>query len=105
MGARCMEAWAGTPTLRTSPVHNHENLAMHPSAPPETRDAVIQLVADQSGVKREKLTDETRIVEDLQLDGDDVVELIEQVATKFGIDMVNYRWYHHHAPEGCNPVW
>ena len=78
---------------------------MPPSAPPDARETVIQIVAEQSGIARDKLTDDTRIFEDLHLDGDDVVELVEQVATTFGVDMASYRWYHHHGPEGCNPLW
>lgn len=78
---------------------------MPPSVTPDFRETVLQIVAEQSGVKREKLDDDTRIGEDLHLDGDDVVELVEKVATTFRVDMTNYRWYHHHGPEGCNPLW
>ena len=60
-------------------------------ATPDARETVMRIVADQSGVKREKLTDDTRVVEDLHLDGDDVVELVERVATAFGVDIANYR--------------
>ena len=73
--------------------------------PSDVRETVIQIVADQSGVRPEKLTDRTRIVEDLYLDGDDVVEIVERVSTTFNVDVANYRWYHHHGTEGCNPPW
>ena len=73
--------------------------------PSDVRETVIQIVADESGVRPEKLTDQTRIVEDLYLDGDDVVEIVERVSTTFNVDVANYRWYHHHGPEGCNPLW
>src|SRR5687768_5157165 len=78
---------------------------MSPSTPSELRETVMQIVADHSAAARDKIRDDTRIVEDLHLDGDDVVELVERVATTFGVDLANYRWYHHHGPEGCNPLW
>lgn len=71
----------------------------------ETREAIVRIVAAQSGVAPAALRDDTRIVEDLHLDGDDVVEIVEAVAKTFSVDMANYRWYHHHGPEGCNPLW
>src|SRR5690349_6932130 len=72
---------------------------------PDVRETVMQIVADESRVAREKLSEETRIVEDLHLDGDDVVELVERVGRIFDVDMTTYRWYHHHGLEGCNPLW
>ena len=60
---------------------------MPPSAPSDPRETVMKIVAEQSGVARDQLRDETRIVEDLHMDGDDVVEIVEQVATTFGVDM------------------
>ena len=80
-------------------------MAMSPLPASDPRETVIDIVAKESGTAREKLRDETRIVEDLHLDGNDVAELVERVAATFKIDMTNYRWYHHHGPEGCNPLW
>ena len=65
----------------------------------------MQIVAEHSGVARDNLREDARIVEDLHLDGDDVSEVVERIATTFGVDMANYRWYHHHGSEGCNPFW
>jgi acyl carrier protein len=78
---------------------------MPASAPTDLRETVMRIIAEQTAVAPERIHDETRIVEDLHLDGDDVVELMERVAATFAIDMSGYRWYHHHGPEGCNPFW
>lgn len=71
----------------------------------DTRDTVLRIVSECSAVPREDLRDSTRIVQDLNLDGDDVEEILERVAATFAIDMSMYRWDRHHGPEGCNPLW
>jgi acyl carrier protein len=50
-------------------------------------DRVRGLVSGQSGVPQEEITLETRLVEDLGLDGDDGHELLEAFADEFGVDM------------------
>jgi hypothetical protein len=74
-----------------------------PSAAAELQESVARLVARQSGVPRERITPATRLREDLHLDGDDVHEIVEEVAATFGVNLANYRGYHHADPEGCNP--
>ena len=85
--------------------HSVASMVMSPVPAPDPRETVLDIVAMESGTAREKLRDETLIVEDLHLDGDDVADLVERVAATCKIDMTHYRWYHHHGPEGCNPLW
>lgn len=50
-------------------------------------DRVAALVAAHSGVPAAELTLETRLLEDLRLDGDDGVELLAAFGEEFGVDM------------------
>ncbi len=66
-----------------------------------TLDDVSEFVAKQTGVKRTKITPESRLVEDLGLEGDDFFELEHAFAQRFKVDISGYRWYFHHAEEGA----
>ena len=65
----------------------------------------VTTVGSSAGVVLPKVSLSTRLVEDVGLDGDDFEELIERFGEQFSVDMGGYRWYHHHGPEGCNPLW
>jgi len=65
-----------------------------------TLDDIGEFVAKQTGVKRTKITPESRLVEDFGLEGDDFFELEHAFAQRFKVDMSGYRWYFHHAEEG-----
>lgn len=45
------------------------------------------------------LSDDADIFDSLGIDGDDAFEFIERFATKYEIDITNYRWYFHHGEE------
>lgn len=65
---------------------------------------VSAFVADQRGESEEKLTPDTRLQDDLGVDGDDGFELIEAFCEEFEIQNtseINLTKYF--APEGCNP--
>lgn len=47
----------------------------------------------------------TDVVDDAGIYGDDVWELVEEFAERFGVRMDGFRWYHHSGEEGCNPLW
>lgn len=51
----------------------------------EVQQAVLALAAKEFGVALEKLTPNTRLIEDLGLDSLDVVEFIMEVEAEFGI--------------------
>jgi hypothetical protein len=72
---------------------------------PDLVDAIRRFVALQAGVPVEKVTLETRLNEDLGVDGDDMDEIVEAFGREFRVDVSGYRWEHHADPEGCNPLW
>jgi len=53
---------------------------------------IIKLIADQSGVKPEQISLETRLNHDLSIDGDDADELLESYAEVFSVDMTGFQW-------------
>lgn len=48
---------------------------------------IIAFVSEFTGVKAEKLTPDTLINFDLGVDGDDGLELLDEFATRFGVDL------------------
>ena len=70
-----------------------------------TYDDVYVFLVQQLGVKRETLTPETSLFDDLGVDGDDFFELADAFAHRFNVDMSGYRWFFHHGEEGFNIDW
>ena len=64
--------------------------------------AVVGSLKEFLGVVAKPLSDDADIFDSLGIDGDDAFEFIERLATKFDIDITNYRWYFHHDEEGFN---
>lgn len=48
------------------------------------------------------LSDDTDILEEFRISGDDACELMERFEDTFGVDMANYRWYFHHGEEAAH---
>src|SRR5690348_1284051 len=74
---------------------------MEPSDPVE--DRVIRFTAQHWPVRtNQKLTSDTRLAQELGIDGDDAVEFFEVFAQEFGVDLQELRmhWDQHFAPEG-----
>src|SRR5262245_10993482 len=63
------------------------------------RAAVAEFLKDFSRAAK-PLPDDADIFDSLGIDGDDAFEFVERFATKFDIDITNYRWYFHHGEEG-----
>lgn len=63
---------------------------------------VIDLVAEATEVKPEKVLLTTRLLDDLGMDGDDAVEFFNRVHERFGTDLTHLhaRWREHFGPEG-----
>jgi acyl carrier protein len=58
---------------------------------------VISILARRSGVAKEKLTAETRLVEDLMLDGDDAVDALLEISEECSLDVSGFdasRYFH-----------
>lgn len=58
----------------------------------EILERVIEIVADQSGVKRERLNANSAIDQDVRIAGGDVVELADALAEQFGQHVYQWPW-------------
>ncbi|MES2442535.1 MAG: hypothetical protein V4574_06860 [Pseudomonadota bacterium] len=70
----------------------------------EIEREVLQLVVDQTGVRADKVTLETRLLHDIGMEGDDAVEFFAAVRERFGTDLdaLEADWARHFGPEpGC----
>ena len=65
-----------------------------------TDERVMDFVAEFAGVKRERVTPDSTLFGDLNIDGADGWELIEKFGHKFQIDMSGFRVDKHFGPEG-----
>ena len=63
---------------------------------------VIDLVADERGLPREKVHLSDRLLQDLGMDGDDAVDFFISVHERFGTDLADLQehWTEHFGPEG-----
>jgi acyl carrier protein len=62
--------------------------------------AVIWFIAQKVGVRQEQVNPETRIAEDLGVDGDDAEELMDEFAESFNVDLSAFRFEEHFGGEG-----
>ncbi|MBI4567632.1 MAG: acyl carrier protein [Planctomycetes bacterium] len=53
----------------------------------EVRDKVVQIIHDQLGVEREKITEDAKFMEDLKADSLDIVELVMEFEDQFDISI------------------
>ncbi len=60
---------------------------------------VRDFVADYLGERKERLTENSRLLQDLGVDGADAVELLESFSEKFGVDMAHFPLSEHFGPE------
>lgn len=63
---------------------------------------VIDLVAEERGLPREKVHVSDRLLQDLGMDGDDAVDFFNSVHERFGTDLTHLHehWSEHFGPEG-----
>lgn len=63
---------------------------------------VINLVAHERGLPRDKLKLSDRLLHDLGMDGDDAVDFFDNVHQRFGTDLTHLHehWSEHFGPEG-----
>ena len=66
-------------------------------------DEVCAFVAASCGVDRERVQPETRLGEDLRIDGDDSDDLLREFAAKFQVDWAGYDHGAHFGREGIWP--
>ena len=63
------------------------------------------LVVDHTRVREAVLTPQSRLFQDLGMDGYDAEEFLTAYATEFGVDMAGFRFDDHFGPEAAfNPL-
>ncbi len=68
-------------------------------------DRVFDLVSRHRAVPKEKLGPETRLREDLGMEGDDAVEFLEEFSKRFDVDLGKFEFHKHFGPEvAYNPL-
>jgi acyl carrier protein len=66
---------------------------------------VISFLGEWLSCDDKKLGLDTRIGEDLGVDGDDAVELLEEYSKRFSVDISNFPFNEYFGPEvGSNPI-
>lgn len=70
--------------------------------PDATLVAIIELVAEQTGIKPERLNATTRLVQDTGMDGDDAVHFFTDFEKRYEADLTPLyaHWDRHFGPEG-----
>jgi acyl carrier protein len=63
---------------------------------------IIEHVAEQTGIRPEKLSATTRLLQDTGMDGDDAVEFFTDFEKRYGADLTPLytHWDRHFGPEG-----
>lgn len=68
-------------------------------------DRVISFVSEWLSCDVHKLYMDTRIGEDLGVDGDDAIELLEEYSKRFSVDLSEFPYNDYFGPEaGSNPL-
>lgn len=72
---------------------------------PSKLNEVIQFVSENIGCDPSRLTPDTRLFEDLGIDGDDAEDLMRDFASHFTVDLTGYEHLQHFGPEaGWSPI-
>ena len=70
----------------------------------EMAERVKAFVAVHTLHPRRRITLDTRLGEDIGVDGDDAVELFRDFGVHFEVDLSDIEWNRHFSSEGCNPI-
>jgi acyl carrier protein len=62
---------------------------------------LIELVATESGARKEDVALKSTLLGDLGLDGDDAWEVFEALQSKFGVDISSFEFERHFRSEPC----
>lgn len=63
---------------------------------------IAGFVCDQTSVRADRLTPQTRLVHDLGIDGDDLVDLMDAFFAGFNVDPAGFEARRHAGPEGLD---
>src|SRR6478672_5829079 len=73
-----------------------------PMASRDCQSEIMDLLADERGLPREKVEPTDRLLQDLGMDGDDAVNFFNGLHERFGTDLtyLHEHWSEHFGPEG-----
>jgi hypothetical protein len=70
-----------------------------------TMDDIRSFLHEAVGVKKDEIFEDSDLLTDLGVDGDDWDALLEQYRCRFDVNLDGFLWYFHHGEEGLNPFW
>lgn len=65
---------------------------------------VLNFIAQHEGVDAQKISQQTLLFDDLDIDGDDAVDLISEFSEKFSVDLSGFDYKRYFGEEGL-PIW
>ncbi len=71
----------------------------------DLEERIVALVAEERGMKPQRIFLASRLSHDLGMDGDDAVDFFEKFGNEFNVDLSSLRehWSEHFGPEGSAP--
>jgi len=71
----------------------------------ELEERIVDLIAKETGIKPKKVHLDSRLAQDIGMDGDDAVDFFEKYGEKFHVDLnvLGNHWDRHFLPEGGLP--
>lgn len=66
-----------------------------------TSEQIFDLIVDRMDIQPERFNSSDIFLGN-GMHGDDAFDFIEEFATKFSVNLDDYRWYFHHGEEGLN---
>ncbi len=70
---------------------------------PDTKIKLFKFISEECGVEISELSDDTTLLWDLGLDGDDAVEFFENFSEQFDVDLSEFEIYKYFGPEWYPP--
>ena len=72
----------------------------------QTEEEVISFIREWLGCSEKNLSLDTRIGQDLGVDGDDAIELLEEYSRRFSVDLSEFQYNDYFGPEAAlNPFY
>ena len=71
----------------------------------ELEEQIVNLIVQRTGIKAKKVNLNSRLAQDIGMDGDDAVEFFEKFTEQFHVDLtaLGPNWQRHFLPEGGGP--
>ncbi len=71
----------------------------------EIEQSILAFVAEETGYNPKRLAPDSRLAQDIGVDGDDAVELFQKFGERYAVDLTSLyqHWDQHFGPEGGGP--